>query len=559
MAEARFADGSDHSASQQAAEAAGAEDEPTGPGHRVDNATLRPEERAAPTDTENLARSASRIFGGPLGKHAVVGRHWFWSPLRVGLLLSILVLALGWSIKAPCIQQYVDEQGVAQLDWRGNRQYVALCYSDIVPLYTTEHLDVGAFPYRDSWVDNEGTDEEEVRYMEYPVITGMFQWVNAELTSLWTGWTDQGSTTSVLPVAVYFTISSIWLAGAWLTTVWSLTLLAGRRPWDAALAAISPLVMVHAFTNFDTLATAFATTGMLAWARRRPVLAGVLIGLGGAAKVYPLFLLGPLLILCLRSGRLAHWARTASAAAVAWLVVNIPFALLYPTGWREFYRLNSERPADPDSLYNVISRFTGWAGFDGPLAAGQTPVVLNTVTATLFLLGCAGIAIVGLTAARRPRLAQLMFLVVALFLLTNKVWSPQYSLWLVPLAVLALARWRPLLAWMAVDALLWAPRMFFYLGEDNKGLPAEWFLSTVVLRDLVVILLCVLVLRDIYRPAGDPVRSTGADDPIGGVVDGAADVVVWKRPRRAEPRITEPASTAGPNPASAASGASAGS
>ena len=55
---------------------------------------------------------------------------------------------------------------------------------------------------------------------------------------------------------------------------------------------MSPLVLVHAFTNFDPLATAFAACGMLGWARRRPVLAGVLLGLAGAAKLYPLLLLG---------------------------------------------------------------------------------------------------------------------------------------------------------------------------------------------------------------------------------------------------------------------------
>ncbi len=123
------------------------------------------------------------------------------------------------------------------------------------------------------------------------------------------------------------------------------------------------------------------------------------------------------------------------------------------------------------------------------------------------------------------------FLVVAAFLLTNKVWSPQYSLWLVPLAVLALPRWRLLLGWMVVDALVWAPRMFYYLGTGNKGLPEGWFLGTVVVRDIVVVLLCVLVLREIYRPSRDLVRVAGTDDPTGGVLDGAEDSVVL-RPRR---------------------------
>ena len=61
------------------------------------------------------------------------------------------------------------------------------------------------------------------------------------------------------------------------------------------------------------------------------------------------------------------------------------------------------------------------------------------------------------------------------FLLLNKVWSPQYSLWLLPLAVLARPRWRSLLLWQATEALLWVPRLLWYLGTDNRGVEVEWF------------------------------------------------------------------------------------
>lgn len=492
-----------------------------------DTRTLDTSERVVPSWTEPIVAAATRPVGGPLGSHAAVGRQWFWTPLRVGLLLAVLTLTAGWFGKAACIQQYVNDQGQAELDWRSGRPYVAMCYSDIVPLYTAERLDRGdTFPYATSWIENQGTPSEQVRYMEYPVLTGMFQWVNAKLSHGWSNAAESGWLPGALPVAVYFNITALFLAAAWLVTVWAVARTARRRAWDAALVAISPLVVVHAFTNFDALSAAFAASGVLAWARRRPALAGVLLGVGAAAKMYPLLLLGPLLVLCLRAGKLRAWATAAAATAGTWALVNLPFMMWLRTGWEEFFRLNTQRGMDPDSLYNVISYFTGWAGFDGPLAPGEAPTVLNTVSGALFLAACAGIAYVGLTAPTRPRLAQLGFLVVAAFLLTNKVWSPQYSLWLVPLAVLAIPRWRLLLTWMLVDALVWAPRMFYYLGVDNKGLPQGWFLGTVVVRDALVILLCVLVLREIYRPSTDLVRAAGDDDPAGGVLDGAADAVV---------------------------------
>jgi uncharacterized membrane protein len=500
----------------------------TASGGVPDTATLGPTDRVVATWTEPLATAASTPVGGPLGRHAAIGRHWFWTPLRVALLLAVIGLAIGWFGKSACVQQYFNEDSKKlELDWRSSRPFTAMCYSDVIPLYSAERLNTGGFPYETSWVDDEGKPTEHVRYMEYPVLTGLFQWANAKLADGWLSLAESGWLPTGLPVTVFFDISAFWLALAWLVTIWAVSRTARLRPWDAALIAASPLLLVHAFTNFDTLATALAATGLLAWARRKPVLAGILLGLGGAAKLYPLFLLGPLLVLCLRAGKTRDWARTSLAAILAWAAVNAPILIAYPRGWWEFFHRNSLRGADPDSLYNVVSQFTGWAGFDGPLGPEQTPVWLNAVSALLFLICCAGIAFIAMQAPVRPRLAQLCFLVVAAFLVTNKVWSPQYSLWLVPLAVLAVPRWRILLAWMTVDALVWAPRMAFYLGDDKKGLPIEWFLSFVVLRDLAVIGLCVLVVHEIYRPARDLVRQGAGgmrvDDPAGGVLDGAPD------------------------------------
>jgi uncharacterized membrane protein len=474
-----------------------------------------PPARVVPTWTEPLAAAASRPLGGPLGRHALVGRSHFWTPLRVILLLAVAVLAIGWLGKAPCLQQYTTADGTVALDWRNNRQYVAMCYSDTVPLWGIEGLDRGAVPYRDPWFEAEGTEDERVRYMEYPVLTGYFQYVNARLADAWV-WAAQvfPLLPSALPVVVYFDISAAWLALAWLVAVWAVRAMRPNRPWDAALVALSPLVAVHVFTNFDALAVACATAGMLALARRRPLLAGVLLGIGGAFKFYPLMLLLPILLVAVRRRRIGPAVRTTAAAVGAFVLVNAPVALLYPTGWAEFFRLNRTRPADPDSLYFVVQYFTGWAGFDGRLTDGEQPVVLNAVSAALFVLCCAAICLLALRAPQPPRVASLAFLTVAAFLLVNKVWSPQYSLWLVPLAVLALPRWRLLLAWMAVDALVWAPRMYYYLTPANKGLPPDWFLGTVVIRDAFVVLLCVLVVRSVLHPDTDPVRASPGRRPV---------------------------------------------
>ena len=519
------------------------------------------DDRDLPSRTDVLGAALSEVVGGPVGRHALIGRTRVFTPVRVMFLIALVFLALGWTTKSPCLQTIgtgTPDQRVA--NWQNQRAYYELCYSDTVPLYGAELLSQGKFPYKSSWLETDSTGEVKtqydgktaVRYMEYPVLTGIYQYLSMAVAKTYTAVakaTHSAVLNGVAEVVMFFNIAAFGLALAWLATVWATAMLAGRRVWDAALVAASPILIFQIFTNFDALATALAVGGLLAWARRRPTLAGVLIGLGVAAKLYPALFLVPLFLLALRSGRLRDAVRTALVALVTWALVNAPVAVRYNRGWSEFFRLNSRRGDDMDSLYNVVKSFTGWKGFDSGLGFWEPPILLNSVVAVLFLLCCAAIGYIALTAPRRPRLAQLAFLVVAAFLLVNKVWSPQFSLWLVPLAVLALPHRRILLVWMTIDALVWVPRMLYLYGEQNKGLPEQWFTGTVLLRDAAVLVLIALVVRQIYRPAEDLVRRHGVDDPSGGVFDQAPDAFparwpAWLRPRGADTAPTEEMSDA---------------
>ena len=504
--------------------------------------------RDLPSRNDTVVAALSQVIGGPVGRHALVGRTRVFTPLRVMFMIALVFLALGWTTKAPCLQTVgtgSPDQRVA--NWENQRAYYELCYSDTVPLYGAELLSQGKFPYKSSWLELDSAGQPRtqydgrtaVRYMEYPVLTGVYQYVAMSLAKTYTAVakkTGIALLAGVAEVVMFFNIAAFGLALAWLATVWAAAMLAGRRVWDAALVAASPILIFQAFTNFDALATALATGGLLAWARRRPLLAGVLIGLGVSAKLYPALLLLPLLLLAVRTGRFGDAVRTTSVAVLVWCATNLPVLLMYPRGWSEFFRLNTRRNQDMDSVYNLIRSFTGWRGFDPDLGFWQPPTTLNIVTGVLFLLCCAAIAYIALTAPRRPRIAQLAFLVVAAFLLVNKVWSPQFSLWLVPLAVLALPHRRVLMAWMTIDALVWVPRMFYLYGEQSKGLPEQWFTTTVLIRDLAVVGLIALVVRQIYRPAEDLVRDRGSvDDPSGGVFDGAPDAFPSRWPQRLRP------------------------
>lgn len=464
--------------------------------------TRRPD-RVVPSWADPVVRQASEAVGGPWGRHAETGRALFWTPLRVCLAFTVLVLALAWLKQAPC----------AGGDWSGSKQYTHFCYSDAVPLFGIYGQGEGLLPYLDTRV-------------EYPVLTGALMALSAVISGRYDGLASVATLLpEVPPVQSYYVVTCLLLSLCALLVTRAVLPLTGRRPWDTAMVALSPVLLVHAFTNWDLLAVALTTLGMWAWARRHPVLAGVLIGLGVAAKLYPVLVLGALFLLCLRAGRLGTWLRTAAAAFLAWLAVNVPVALLAPENWAWFFAFSRQRAANPESIWNILLTATDHRLFDGPLAEGETPAVLNTVVALVLVALAAGVGWLVLRAPVRPRVAQIAFLLLAGFLLLNKVYSPQYALWLLPLAVLARPKWRSLLVWQLTEALVWGVTMLHYLGTDNRGLEAEWFFMTVLVRDAVLVALMVLVVREILRPDDDVVRTSwpGVDDPAGGVLDGAPD------------------------------------
>ena len=117
---------------------------------------------------------------------------------------------------------------------------------------------------------------------------------------------------------------------------------------------------------------------------------------------------------------------------------------------------------------------------------------------------------------------------IAAFLVTNKVYSPQYVLWLIPLAALARPRWRDFLLWQAAEVVYFFAVWWYIIAGDeaSKGLPDRFYWLAILVHIGATVAYAVLVVRDVLQPEHDPVRaSTGEDDPGGGVLDGAEDRV----------------------------------
>lgn len=445
-----------------------------------------------------------RAVPGPLdpASSAAAGRSGFSPAGRWAALAGSSAVLVAASLIADGLA-FGAKQACRSGAWNvGVEQYQAHCYTDIYPLYFAEGLNNGQVPYLD-------------HHVEYPVIIGAVMQGAA--------WLVRSISNPFARGLQYFDVTVGILAVFLVAGVLCTAYCAGpQKRWTALLVAFSPALILSAFINWDLIAMGLMMMALAAWAARKPVLAGVLLGLAVATKFYPVVVLWPLFLLCLRAGRLrAFWAAAGSAAA-AWLVVNLPFLIVAPSGWATFYLYSSQRGAD----WGCIWFFFQYLRL--PVVGTYSVHSLNLIWAGLFLLACAAIGLLALAAPRRPRLAQLIFLTTAAFLLCNKVWSPQYVVWLVPLVVLARPRIVGYLLWQAAEVgyfyAIWAYLITVAASPTTPGaIGPHLYFAAVLARFGTVLLLCALVVWDCLRPELDVVRRPGVDDPAGGVLAGAPD------------------------------------
>ncbi|MEU8798152.1 glycosyltransferase 87 family protein [Spirillospora sp. NPDC048819] len=467
------------------------------------------------SSSERLAMSAadtdSDEADGPASRRR--DRLMPFAPVLTGL--TALVCLLGWLQKRPC----------ASANFDFIKTTTNACYTDIYPLYYVRGLSDGKVPYFDSFT---GSD---IHYVEYPVLSGAFMQLVA--------WLVQPFGVEARGMAFY-NVTALLLAVLAVVAVLATAYAAGRRSLRVGLmVALSPALLLTAYINWDLLAVALSALALAAWSARRPALAGAMLGLAIAAKFYPLLFLGPLVLLCVRAGQWRAMGRMLAGTAAAWLLVNLPVMVFAWDGWKEFYTFSQGRGVDWGSIFFYL----GDRGLEKPLSDTELLNLLGTGT---FLVLAAGIAVLALTAPRRPRLPQLMFLVLVAFMLPNKVWSPQYVLWLLPLVVLARPKLPAFVAWQVGEIIYFFGIWWFLLsvsaqtpGADfpdtlsavlgfdapEGGISQDVYHLALLARFVTVLALAALVVWDVLRPSSDVVRSGGVDDPAGGVLDGAEDVI----------------------------------
>ena len=283
--------------------------------------------------------------------------------------------------------------------WATPDRYIHACYSDLPALYASRGLDKNAWPF----TSNENS-------VEYPVVTAMVMYV-----------TSFGANSP----ATYFNINIFFLILLFLATV---VVVRKIRPEFAYLAAVAPAMIASLFINWDLWAIATMMLAIYWFDRKQYLHSSLIMGVSISTKFLPIFLLIPIAFILWRDAKVRELLKYVAVVALTWIAINAPFALTTPTGWWRFYKLNLERGADWGSIWLALQQL------------GVSLTNLNYLSILLLLIALTTVAILLFELKYTPTLASVAFIVLASVMLASKVYSPQYVLWLVPLAVIAMTR-----------------------------------------------------------------------------------------------------------------------
>lgn len=363
------------------------------------------------------------------------------------VVATAFALGAGFTIKDRCTTHA----------WDGF-QYRSSCYNDIFALYSFRGLHEEPFPYvhgDGKLSDNDG--QSEAGDLEYPVGTGYLVGVVALVV-------DNGQ--------AFFRTTAIILAALALAGAALLVRMAHDRR-RVLFFALGPSLVLYAFHNWDLLAVALLCAGLFAFRRGSDGWTGVFIGLGAASKVFPGLILPALVLSRVKDVGAGPWRarvpwKMIGWAAISFVAVNLPILLIAPKGWALPWVFQSTRFPNFETWGYMLYRHgaTVWpTGF----WSETYPAFTSYASAAMF---AAGATLLLLREWRhegpsRPYATSMQLMM--LFLLTAKVYSPQFALWVLPFFVLVEISWIGY-GWFAVtDAAVWFAISKFFIAYQIGG------------------------------------------------------------------------------------------
>jgi hypothetical protein len=282
--------------------------------------------------------------------------------------------------------------------------------------------------------------------------------------------------------------------------------------------AAVPFLRFFFLQRFDLWPALICLGALLLFCAEKSGWSGLAIAIGVGVKVYPAIFVPPLFVLASRQGK----ARRFSAGLITGLSPMLILSFWLP--WWRFAQFQTNRGLQCESLFASLVwglkhlgltsaswvKLKRWTEVQGSMAS----TILPWIKALFIVAVIFSVAIVSFAAARcqKPsmgRLARLLLGPLLAFVALNQVLSPQFMIWLLPLAALGTLEGN---AWTVLGiplATMLTPIIYPSLsGNYGMGLNS---LETAILitRNLILVAVWCLLIKEqwgIWRN-GDPERT----------------------------------------------------
>ena len=347
--------------------------------------------------------------------------------------------------------------------WTPPGDYIHACYSDFPALFGDRGLITNSWPYSSA-----------TNAVEYPPLTGLVMWATSFLVG---NGEDKFQN--------YFDVNALLVA---LLFIASVVFLKKLKPELWYLFPIAPAVVASLYINWDIWAVISALAAIYYFDIGKYNESAIALAISIATKFFPIVLLLPIALILIRKSKIRELILYIAYTSITWLLINLPFIITTPVGWFRFFKLNSERAADWGSIWHALEIF------------GLNIKQLNLVSLIVFALGALAFTLFVFGIPEVPKLATIAFFIVAIFVTASKVYSPQYVLWLTPLAILAMIDKKDRFdfwVWQFAE-LIYHFAIWQYLAEVSGAsfaIPAGAYAVAIVLRIAALTWFCLRLMR----------------------------------------------------------------
>jgi Glycosyltransferase family 87 len=213
----------------------------------------------------------------------------------------------------------------------------------------------------------------------------------------------------------------------------------------AWLLALTPIAIGASLrTHFDALPIAIALGALLAFARERPQIGFLLLGLGTMTKLFPGLLALVAVVWLVARGQRRVALRGGAIFVAVVVAVSLPFA---GRGYVDSFSFHLQRPVQIESTAASVLFALGGSDVTGTnlrpdrfksngLDGGHARDVA-ALFAGVLVLALLGVVALGGRSPDPRHLVLCGFAALLAFVTLGKVFSPQYVIWLAPFAALA--------------------------------------------------------------------------------------------------------------------------